>query len=311
VKLAAFDVGTNTVLMLAVEFGAAGAPRTLADLARITRLGRGVDRNGRLDPESAARTLAAIEEFTARAREMGVEQVVGAATAALRDASDGADFIERVRKRAGVMLRVISGIDEARLSHLAVVRGLSLDPAARLLIADIGGGSTELVRAEPGAELQASSLQIGSVRLTERCVRSDPPSRTDAAALAGSIDAALDALGWDFRPDRMVGIAGTVTTLCAVALGLATYDHAVVHGHVLSRAEVEHTLELFGARPLAERRKLPGLMEGRADVIFAGTMILARMMDRFGAREVTVSDQGVRWGLAWREIDRIRAAKAP
>ncbi|HYB92058.1 MAG TPA: Ppx/GppA phosphatase family protein [Candidatus Binataceae bacterium] len=306
-KLAAFDVGSNTILMLALEYARQGAPRTLADLARITRLGRGVDRSGRLDPESAARTLATIEEFASRARALGVDRIVGVATAALRDAADGTEFIARVRERTGVALEVISGIDEARLSYLAVARGLPIDPAARLLIVDIGGGSTEFIRAEPGRELAAMSLQIGSVRLTERCVRSDPPSDADVASLRETIDAALGSIEWTFRPDRMVGIAGTVTTVCAVALGLETYDSRIVHGHVLPLGEVRGALELFRSRPLAERKKLPGLIEGRADVIFAGAMILERAMCRFGVEEVIVSDQGVRYGLAWREIERSRA----
>jgi exopolyphosphatase / guanosine-5'-triphosphate,3'-diphosphate pyrophosphatase len=303
-KLATFDIGSNTVLMLAVEVGAGGKPRVLAERSRITRLGRGVDATGRLDPDSAARTLAAIEEFAAEARALGADRIVAAATAALRDAADGAEFIARVKERAGVALEIIPGLEEARLSHLAVVRGLSIDPRAPLLILDIGGGSTEFIRAEPGRELQMKSLQIGSVRLTERCIRSDPPSPADLAALHAAIDEALATLSWDFRPQVTVGIAGTVTTICAVVLGMTTYDAGAVHGHVLSRADVERALGMFGARALAERRKLPGLVEGRADVIFAGAAILERAMTRFGAESVVVSDQGVRWGLVWREIDR-------
>ncbi len=149
-----------------------------------------------------------------------------------------------------------------------------------------------------------ASLQIGSVRLTERCIHSDPPSPADAAALRAAIDGALATLGWDFRPRVTVGIAGTVTTICAVLLGMSTYDAGAVHGRVLSRAEVERALAMFGARALAERRKLPGLVEGRADVIFAGAAILERAMTRFGADSVVVSDQGVRWGLVWREVER-------
>jgi exopolyphosphatase / guanosine-5'-triphosphate,3'-diphosphate pyrophosphatase len=303
-KLATFDIGSNTVLMLAVEVGADRKPRVLAERSRITRLGRGVDRVGRLDPDSAARTLAAIEEFAAEARALGAERIVAAATAALRDAADGREFIARVKERTGVALEIIPGLEEARLSHLAVMRGLSIDPRAPLLIVDIGGGSTEFIRAEAGRELQMTSLQIGSVRLTERCIHSDPPSPADAAALRAAIDGALDTLGWDFRPRVMVGIAGTVTTICAVLLGMTIYDAGIVHGRVLTRADVERAIAMFGSRPLAERRKLPGLIEGRADVIFAGAAILERAITRFGAESVVVSDQGVRWGLVWREIDR-------
>ncbi|HYA35058.1 MAG TPA: Ppx/GppA phosphatase family protein [Candidatus Binataceae bacterium] len=302
-KLAAFDIGTNTTLLLAVETSAGGTLRPILELSRITRLGKGVDKTGALDPEAAQRTLDAIVEFADAARRAGVDRFVAVATSALRDARDGAGFIARARERSGVELKIISGREEAELSHLAVVRGLKIDPSARLLIVDIGGGSTELICAEPGRELQMTSLQMGSVRLTERIIHSDPPSASETAELRSEIDRTLDTLGWNFKPDTLVGIAGTVTTVCAVALEMETYDSARVHGHVLSRAEVSRVAALFGKLPLAERKKLKGLVEGRADVIFAGATILERLMDRFGVDEVIVSDQGVRWGLAWRETE--------
>jgi len=306
-KIAALDVGTSTVLMLVAERTDDGQVRCLADFSRITRLGRGVDRTGHLDPDSAARTLEAIVEFTQQARALGAEKIVTAATSALRDASDGAAFIASVAQRAGVGLDVVSGEIEAHLSWLAVVNGLHIDRTRRLLIVDIGGGSTELIRAEPGGDLTKSnlmmaSLQIGSVRLTERIVHHDPPAAAETAELRQAIDSALDGLGWDLRTDILVGIAGTVTTVCAVALGSHTYDPAVVHGYRLTRREVEDTLARFGSLPLAERKKLPGVPEGRADVIFAGTMILSRVMERARADSVMVSDHGVRWGLVWREL---------
>ncbi|HVA81058.1 MAG TPA: hypothetical protein VNF29_09040 [Candidatus Binataceae bacterium] len=307
-KLGAIDVGTNTVLMLAAELDGAAPPRTLLECSRITRLGRGVDKNHRLDPQSAALTIAALEDFAARGRALGVERFVAAGTASLRDAADGGEFIARVRERIGVDLEIISGIEEARLSHLAVMRGLAIDPALALLIVDIGGGSTELIRADPGRELEMVSLQIGSVRMTERYIRSDPPSADDASELSQAIDAALAETRWNFQPAAMIGIAGTVTTVCAVALGMARYEAGIVHGHVLARAEVERVAGMFRIRPIAERRMLPGLLEGRADVIYAGAMILLRVMNRFGADAVIASDQGVRWGLIWREADRLRAA---
>lgn len=305
-RLAALDVGTNTVLMLVVERRPDGTLVPLADLARITRLGRGVERTGRLDPAAARGTLDAIVEFSRRARELGAEPIVAAATAALRDVADGASFLTQVRDEAGIELAVISGETEARLSYLAVLNGLRLDPNARILIVDIGGGSTEFIRVEPGAELQASSLQVGSVRLTERHIHHDPPAPSEVTALRATIDAAIDSLNWSYRPDILVGIAGTATTVCAVVLKLAVYDAAIVHGYRLSRAEVGRTLEVFGTLTNQERRRLPGLSEGRVDVIFAGTAILERAMARFDVEEVVISDQGVRWGLVWRELERMR-----
>jgi len=303
-RLAALDVGTNSVLMLVVESDQPHQVRRLADFVRITRLGRGVDQRGHLDPEAAAHTLDTIVEFTNQARAMGTTEIVTATTSALRDAHDGADFIAQVKSRAGLDLDVISGETEAHLNYLAVRHGLKIDPNEKLLIVDIGGGSTELIRADPGGEPVVTSLRIGSVRLTERIIKHDPPSAGEVTELRTTIDRALDELNWRYRPDRLVGIAGTVTTICAVSLGLTSYDPAVVHGYRLALAEVARVTELFRTLPLAERKRLPGMVEGRADVIFAGAAILERVMAKFELDAVTVSDQGVRWGLIWRELER-------
>ena len=301
-RLAAFDVGTNTVLMLVAEPQADGSVRRVLDLQRITRLGQGVDSNHRLDPQAALRTLDTIAEFTEQARAVGAEKILAVGTATLRDASDGESFIHRLRERTGIELEIVSGEAEAWLSYLAVTHGLKLDTSKRILIVDIGGGSTEFIRAEPGAKLQMVSLQIGSVRLTERVIHHDPPTAREAADLRIAIDEALQTLGWELKPDVMVGIAGTVTTACTVALELETYDPDRVHGYRLSRKEVERVLGLFGSLPLEERRKLKGLEPARADVIFAGTAILERVMSECEADYIMVSDQGVRWGLIWREL---------
>jgi exopolyphosphatase/guanosine-5'-triphosphate,3'-diphosphate pyrophosphatase len=290
--------------MLIAERDATGAVHAIEELARIPRLGRGVDSSGRLQPGSAAQTLAAITEFAQRARALGAEKIVGVATAALRDVKDGADFIAQVKAQAGVDLEIITGETEAQLEYLAVRRGLKLDPAAKLLIVDIGGGSTELIRAEPARKLDVVSLQIGSVRLTERFVHHDPPAVREAADLRLAIDEALQNLGWEFTPEVMVGIAGTVTTVCAIALELKTYDPKIVHGYRLPQEDVIAAIAKLVAVPLAERKRLPGLEAGRADVIFAGAAILERIMDHFHITEVVVSDQGVRWGLLWRTLEQ-------
>lgn len=307
-KLAAIDVGTNTVLMLVAEMTPDGQLRKLAESSRITRLGRGVDATGHLDPASALATLDTIAEFVEQARALGAEKIVSAATAALRDASDGTDFIARVKARTGLELDVISGETEAQLAYLSSVKGLKLDLASNLLIVDIGGGSTELVRAQPGGTIDYVSLQIGSVRMTERIIKSDPPHTREAVELRVAIDEALATLKWNFQPDVMVGIAGTVTTVCAVALELAQYDPARVHGHILTQDDVLQVIAKLGHVPLEERKRIAGVEAGRADVIFAGAAILERIMSHFKLKQVIVSDQGVRWGLLWREIEKSHPA---
>jgi exopolyphosphatase/guanosine-5'-triphosphate,3'-diphosphate pyrophosphatase len=227
----------------------------------------------------------------------------------LRDASDGADFIARVKQCVGVDLEIIDGETEAQLSYLSTRKELGPGSGGKLLIVDIGGGSTELIRAEPSRSLEVVSLQIGSVRLTERIVRHDPPNASEVAELRAAAADALRQLGWMYHPDAMVGIAGTVTTLCAIAQGLETYSPESVHGYRLASAEMARIIALLGSIPLEERKKLPGMEPGRADVLFAGAMILERMMECFGCEEVIVSDRGVRWGLVWRELEKQSASR--
>jgi exopolyphosphatase / guanosine-5'-triphosphate,3'-diphosphate pyrophosphatase len=302
--VAALDVGSNTVLMLVAELGE-GRVRPLAELLKITRLGRGVDRTGMLDPGAAALTLDAIVEFVDKARALGASRILTAATAALRDARNGAEFIEQVRRRTGVDLEIISGQTEAELNFLAAVHGLRIEPGETMLIVDIGGGSTELIRCERGAQPAMVSLQIGSVRLTERFVRHDPPTAAEQALIYDTVRDQLASLGWDnFRPARLVGVAGTVTTVGAVAMELRTYDHSAIHGHRLTKEQVADTARRFFSLTLAQRKQLAGMIEGRADVICAGAAILECITRFFGADSVTVSDQGVRWGLVYRELER-------
>jgi exopolyphosphatase / guanosine-5'-triphosphate,3'-diphosphate pyrophosphatase len=303
-KLAALDVGSNTVLMLVTEVDADGRPQRIADLSRITRLGRGVDAGGRLDPEAAEATLDAIVEFSARARALGAERIVGAATAALRDASDREDFTTRVKQRTGVTLEIIGGNTEAELSYLSTQKGLALDTGSKLLIVDIGGGSTELIQAQPGQALAVVSLQIGSVRLTERTVHHDPPQAREITGLRDAVANVLRQAGWQYRPDSMVGIGGTVSTLCAIELGLTQYSPDSVHGHPMAKSAITRLIGVLGSLPLEQRKKLPGMEPGRADVLLAGAVILECIMDHFNCEQVIVSDQGVRWGLIWRELEK-------
>lgn len=303
-KIAALDVGSNTVLMLVVDCAAEQKPRVLADMARITRLGRGVDACGQLDPDSAARTLDTIAEFTNKARELGAETIVGAATAALRDAANGSEFLADVKQSTGLALEIISGQTEAQLSYLSTQKGLGISSAEKLLIVDIGGGSTELIRADPEHPLEVVSLQLGSVRLTERIIHHDPPLASEEQTLRAFIDNLLGEVGWDYRPAKMVGIGGTVTTLCAIQLGLERYAPESVHGYRLEAAEIRRLIGLLGSMPLEQRKQLRGMEPDRADVLFAGAVALEQVMHYFECPEVFVSDQGVRWGLMWREFER-------
>lgn len=299
-RFAAIDVGTNSVLLLVADPRPDGSFHPVADRAEITRLGRGVDRTGRLDPDSVRTTVDAVRRFAEEARGLGCGPIACVATSAARDAGNGREFLDRLRREAQVEVEILSGDREAELSFRAARSDFGPGP---LVVLDIGGGSTELVYGEGNRIAYARSLDVGSVRFTERFVTTDPPSATERAALARAIDAALAALPAGPAGASLIGIAGTVTTLCAVARSVAPYDPARIHGETMTAAEVEAQCDRLFALPLAERRRLPGMQEKRADVLPCGALILARTMARLSARTVRVSDRGVRWGLLYERYD--------
>jgi exopolyphosphatase / guanosine-5'-triphosphate,3'-diphosphate pyrophosphatase len=294
-RVAAIDVGTNTALLTIADVDKGGAV-AVEERAEIVRLGEGLDRTGRLSPPAIARTWAVLDDYVARIAASGCTSVRAVATEAVRKASNGSDFVAGANTRLGSVggtLEVIDGEREARLSWRAVRASFPALAGPRTVL-DIGGGSTELIVGEHEVGSMVS-LPIGSVRLTERLIAHDPPSDEERARVAVAVDEALAAAP---QPrGALVGIAGTVTTLAAMAQRLTDYDGARVHGTRLLRRTVDEMVAMLGATALADKRRTPGLDPGRADVIFAGAVILQRVMDRAGADECIVSDRGIRWGL--------------
>jgi exopolyphosphatase/guanosine-5'-triphosphate,3'-diphosphate pyrophosphatase len=307
-RVATIDIGTNTVLLLIAEVGADGTLVAIDERATITRLGEGVDKTRRLAPGAIARTNACLSQYADEIRARGVDRVAVVGTSAMRDADGGDEVRSHVSRAMGVEARVISGEEEARLTFAGAVSGLSLDAARKVTVFDIGGGSTEVVHGtldaagSPESISFARSFDVGSVRLTERFVRSDPPTNGELETLRASVDdafTAVPALSRDTRELReIVGIAGTMTTLAAVSLKMVSYDGARVHGHMMLRREVDQCVRDLAATPLAERRLLAGLEPKRADVIVAGGVIALALLEHLGANRVRISDRGVRWGLA-------------
>jgi exopolyphosphatase / guanosine-5'-triphosphate,3'-diphosphate pyrophosphatase len=296
-RFAAIDVGTNTVLLLVAEETPSGFS-PVAERGAITRLGKGVDATRRLAPEGMERTLEAVGRFAAEARALGAVGLAVTATSAARDAQNGAEFLEAAHERAGVEVEILSGEEEARLSYLAVSNDFAAEAGERELVAiDIGGGSTEFIFGHGSAVRFHTSINIGSVRLTERCIRSDPPSAEDFARLHVQLESALASVPCPGANALVVGVAGTVTTLYAVANGIAPYDAARVHRGWLSREELRRTRARLAAAPLAARRAIPGLQPERADVIVTGAVVLEHALDHLGAAGSRVSDRGLRWGL--------------
>jgi exopolyphosphatase / guanosine-5'-triphosphate,3'-diphosphate pyrophosphatase len=306
-RVAFIDIGTNTILCLIAELRDGGRFRVLDDLAEITRLGQGVDRTGLIGHEGEQRSSQVLRRYLDSCETLGIEKVIAVGTSALRDARNSSEVRQRWRAELGLDVRVIAGDDEAAYSFLAVQKGLSLS-GQELLVIDIGGGSTEFIRGNESGVTHALSINLGSVRLTERYLRSDPVGAEEFADMRSAIDLELEPLGQHWRdlpaPSTWVGIAGTFTTLAAVEKNLIRYSHSMVHGSNLTHHEIQRQVRLFQGKTLAERKNIPGLEPKRADVILAGACIIDRMMTMYGARRLLVSDQGVRYGLLYEHLGR-------
>ena len=312
--LAGIDLGTNTVRLLVAEADAATglAPRW-ADQA-VTRLGEGLTARGTLAPAAAERTLTAVRRYRDRARVLGAAEVLLVATAAVRQARDGREFLALLQAEPGIRPRIVSGEEEADLTLLGASWGLGALGGTFALL-DIGGGSTELMVAEGARTLRAVSLKLGVVQLVERFFPSDPVQPGELAACRSYVDARLREEAWtgirELRPSKLVATAGTPATLAVLDLGLPAYDPARVHGHRLSADAVARLTQELAALPVAERARRPGLEPGRADVIVPGAVVLAAALDGLGLLEATVSDAGLREGILLSAVGWRPPAAAP
>lgn len=291
-RLGAIDLGTNTAILLLADVEQ-GVLRAVADFQEMPRLGQGLDRTGRFQKEAMERTLEAIDRHLERAALYKVDQLEMVGTEAVRAAQNRDELLSALAAK-GLKLRIISGDDEARLSFLSVAASLPLPPGGRRSVLDIGGGSTELIVG--GAQPQRwASVKIGSVRLHERFIHHDPPTAEEQQQLCLAIDSAIEELP---APEgELVALAGTATTLAALHLGLKNYDGKQVDGLRLSVDRLRDLCNRLGRLTVAERKQCPGLDPRRADVIYAGALILLRVAERAGIAEVVISDRGVRWGV--------------
>ena len=293
--LAAIDVGTNSVRVYVAEIDGSNAKQLDRDLI-ITRLGEGVDKTRRLGAEPLRRTLEAIARYHARARELGATTIRIAATSAARDATNRDEFFDGVRAATGQDAEVLSGDEEARLSFLGATSDLGA--GGPFLVLDIGGGSTEFVIGERSVDA-AVSLDVGSVRLTERHIHHDPPAPAELVAVradaAAAVQEAQRTVG--SAAATLVGVAGTITTIAAVSLGLDGYDRDAIHHSRLTRSDVEEVTDRLASMTSEDRRGLPAMPRGREDVIVAGAEILLAVMDGYDFHEVLVSEADILDGL--------------
>jgi exopolyphosphatase / guanosine-5'-triphosphate,3'-diphosphate pyrophosphatase len=283
-RVGVVDLGTNSTRLLVADVDD-GHVEEIARRTEITRLGEGVDERRKLLPLPIARVRNVLAEYRRELDVQGAERVLAIGTSAVRDADNGEAFLGEVEWSYGFTTRLLSGGDEAALTRRGVANGRELTDD--VLVVDVGGGSTELITART-----RTSLDVGSVRLTERFLASDPPTREEVDACARAVRDALP----DLHPTAAIGVAGTITSLAALELG--RYDPEQVHGHRLSRGGVEALLERLASVPLAVRRAFPGLEPERAPVIVAGAVIVDEVLRRYVLDELEVSERDILHGAA-------------
>jgi exopolyphosphatase / guanosine-5'-triphosphate,3'-diphosphate pyrophosphatase len=300
---ACIDVGTNTVKMVIADLANGGTVRVF-EQSNNTRLGEGMQAQAmRLREVPMRRTLDAIVEFARIAKEHHVVAPVAVGTAALRDADNSAEIVERVEAACGIKIQVIPGEEEARLSYLAVRRDPRWRDEPQLIVLDIGGGSTEVIHGDPNSDGIAAriSLNVGAVKLTERFLRSDPPTITqlsDANRFVQEEYARVENYPETPLPPTFVGVGGTVTNLGAMENG-RTLAPEELHGYTLSQDALENQIARLSVLTVEQRKELPGLDPRRADIILGGAILLSQALARAGSTEVAVSTRGLRWGVLY------------
>jgi exopolyphosphatase / guanosine-5'-triphosphate,3'-diphosphate pyrophosphatase len=306
-RVAAIDCGTNSIRLLIAESKPGGGLVELDRRTEIVRLGQGVDATGEFHPEALRRTFAATESYAKIIQDAGVpaDKIRFVATSASRDARNRDEYFEGVHRRLGVLPDVISGDTEAGLSFTGALTGVQPegDP---VLVMDIGGGSTEFILgSSDGAMNSAISLDIGSVRLTERFLRKNPPAEDDLARAAAHVDGMLDDSGIDFGSvGTWIGVGGTVTTLAGVYLELEHYDREQVHWSGIPIKDVGALLRRLSSLDVEEIRALPSMHPGRADVITGGALVAARVAERLHVPDLIISETDILDGIALDLLDR-------
>ncbi len=299
---ATIDVGSNSVLLHIAAKNEQGYWEPVMDKVEVTRLGEELQATGFLKHGAMSRTARALKSFMALINKQGVAQVAAVGTMCLRVAKNAGDFLQQIKDECGLTIEVISGEEEARLSYLAVKSGIGLSEG-RLVIFNVGGGSTEFIFAKGEYIERKFSINIGATGLTEKYLISNPVTEEELATMLNAIRTTFAKFETDGNVDTLIGIGGTMTTMGAVLHKLSVYDPDVIQGCVMRLAEVERQLELYRSKTIKERKAIVGLQPGRADVILAGVGIVWMVLKKFGADVVTISDRGVRHGLL---VDRFR-----
>jgi exopolyphosphatase/guanosine-5'-triphosphate,3'-diphosphate pyrophosphatase len=303
-RVAAIDIGSNSIRLLVADVderdGPDGAVETVARAGEMCRLARGLDRAGMIEEQLAQRVGSLAADFVRRARSLGAKHILLGATAAIRNARNGAEVAAIVERRSGLPVRVLSGDDEAQLVYRSVILGLGRSAARSACVAfDIGGGSTEVVSGVGALAGRWASLPFGAVSLTERFLHSDPPDSEDVEALRNEVRAVI-MHHCALMPERvplLAGVGGTVTVLASMDRELVSYDPTLLEGWCIRPSRLDQMIEGLIRSRHAERRILSIMGESRADIVVAGALAVALLVERFPSAGLVCSTQGLRYGL--------------
>ncbi|MBI4429894.1 MAG: Ppx/GppA family phosphatase [Ignavibacteriales bacterium] len=306
-RLTSIDIGTNTILMLVADIDTDGTLTVIRDEHAIARLGKGVDANKMILPETFERVLGLLQKYKNISEDCGSEKILARGTSALRDAQNQSEFNDFIRKKLSFEVSVLTGAEEADLTYLGAISDFLQEGAKRnFAVLDIGGGSTELIAGQDLEVKSRQSLDIGSVRLTERFLKTSPPSSLGVSQALSLIRSQVTQFSPLSSTARLIGVAGTLTTLAAIDLKLPSFDREKVHGHLLTFDAVHTIFNQLRIRTLEELRSIPQIVPERADIILAGILILLETMKQLNANEIVVSDRGLRYGILLREFQETK-----
>ena len=300
-RAASIDIGTNTILLLIAELEE-GKLNPLFEKETIVRLGEGVQKNGFLSTEAMERGILSLTEYLEKSQIMGVEKIFAVGTSAIREARNSMDFIKMAKEKLNLSIETISGEEEAQLSFLAVAKDLQ-KVKKPILVVDVGGGSTEFILGKSDQILQWVSLPLGSVRFTEQFLHSDPVQEKEWERMEDEIHRWLSKIPLPQEPFSMVAVGGTATTLASVEQRLEEFIFEKIHHFVIKKEGLKNQVFLYRSKTIDERKKIIGLLPGRAEVILAGATILYLAMEKLGCQSVMASCHGVRYGLLYKRLD--------
>lgn len=299
-KFASIDIGTNTILLLIAKIKD-GKLKPIFEEERVVRLGEGLQNNSIISDEAMERGITTLKSYLQKCKENGVKKIFTIGTSVLREAKNSGDFLKSVKDSLGLTIQIISGEEEAYLSFLSVVRNIG-EFEKPLMVIDIGGGSTEFILGHKEKVIKWISLPIGSVRLTEKFIHSDPIKIEEYKKMRHELKRLLKKIPQNPKPFLIVGVGGTVTTLASVELGLKRFNPKRVHHFILTKEALRRQIKLYSLLPLEDRKKIAGLYPSRADVILAGSIILYESMEKLKCTNLLISCHGIRYGVLYEKL---------